>query len=135
MVDRDYSGFPCRGVAFNKSVPSIAYIVVEVNWKIFRNAPTRSISSPVGAAGESPLVDPNESAKSTVRPRDEDAVLQNGAVSPEYSDRSELAGAQGRARQRSAVQKVLLLNWRGIVHTTLTMILTNYVLIVALSLN
>jgi len=91
------------------------------------------MSSPINAPGEIPLVDSSVLVKPTDHPRDEDAVLQNGAHSPEYSDRSELAGAQGRVRQRSAVKKVLLLNWRGIVHTTMTMVLTNYVPIVSRS--
>jgi hypothetical protein len=42
-------------------------------------------------------------------------------------DKLELAGTQGASRQKGAVRKVILLNWRGIIHSTMTMIITNYV--------
>jgi hypothetical protein len=42
-------------------------------------------------------------------------------------DKLELAGTQGALRQKGAVRKVILLNWRGIVHSTMTIIITNYV--------
>jgi hypothetical protein len=74
-----------------------------------------------------PLVVPNSLVKPTRPPHDEDTILHNGTRSLNYLDKLELAGAQGHLRQKGAVRKVMLLNWRGIVHTTLTMIITNYV--------
>ena len=74
-----------------------------------------------------PLVVPNSLVKPTRPPHDEDTILHNGTRSLNYLDKLELAGAQGHLRQKGAVRKVILLNWRGIVHTTLTMIITNYV--------
>jgi hypothetical protein len=43
------------------------------------------------------------------------------------SNSIDLAGARGQLRQRGAVKRVLVLNWRGIVHTAGLLIFTNYV--------
>jgi hypothetical protein len=42
----------------------------------------------------------------------------------------DLAGARGQLKQRGAVKRVLVLNWRGIVHTTGLLIFTNYVYLI-----
>ena len=80
------------------------------------------------AQGDIPLVEPNGLAKPLRRAPAEETILQNGTISTDHSDKSDLAGTQGQARQKGAVRKVFFLNWRGIVHTTMTMIFTNFVL-------
>jgi hypothetical protein len=42
----------------------------------------------------------------------------------------DLAGARGQLKQRGAVERVLVLNWRGIVHTSGLLIFTNYVYLI-----
>jgi hypothetical protein len=42
----------------------------------------------------------------------------------------DLAGARGQLKQRGAVKRVLVLNWRGIVHTAGLLIFSNYVCLI-----
>jgi len=44
-----------------------------------------------------------------------------------HSNSSDLAGSSGQIRQRGALKQVLILNWRGILHTTVLMVFTNTV--------
>lgn len=55
------------------------------------------------------------------------AGLMNGPTPNCHSNSSDLAGSSGQIRQRGALKQVLILNWRGIFHTTVLMVFTNTV--------
>jgi len=53
--------------------------------------------------------------------------LMKGPTPRCHSNSSDLAGSSGQIRQRGALKQVLILNWRGIFHTTVLMVFTNTV--------